>query len=485
MQIENGLGVKDTTPAGGAAPAASELSKGADRANEAREIVFKSNSDAPSILILLGGGRIVQAGEGQYGGYLLRPASLGLKSEEEVQELIAEARAFYVEPSIERLDKVDYLPQDLKKTVEEWLAKLPSDVAEEFRRYGEADLVTYTFSEVKPVVEKITESYIVLDPQPLPGGVKAVGRALRLYIYYAGSRRHPLDHAAKETVKRWKLKYPENEVLQKYVYARAVSARSSTIYFKIVVDAPAELAAPAPALAVEEEGEEAEAAEAPAPPAIEVPEVELEVEMPSAAPVSTAVVTETAAPAPASLVKIYLLSMRLPSKYIVQEFEIRKEKDGYAEVRRFSNVEVAKRLEGLRREAYERVARIFAHVPEFGTWIAVTEEAVEEARRVSEFVRKRLSELPTAVDTDRYSVRAIPIYLEPNNARELIAAAVKAASEDLSALEESIKKAEESQKKSLLVTLQKRLEYKAALLESLRKRLEELEGEGVVVGVRG
>jgi hypothetical protein len=66
--------------------------------------------------------------------------------------------------------------------------------------------------------------------------------------------------------------------------------------------------------------------------------VELEVE-PIAAPVTTAVVKEeVAAPAKPELVKIYLLSMKLPSKYLVQAVEA----DRGVEVRKW---------EGLARES--------------------------------------------------------------------------------------------------------------------------------------
>ena len=79
-----------------------------------------------------------------------------------------------------------------------------------------------------------------------------------------------------------------------------------------------------------------------------------------------------------------------------------------------------------RREAYKRVSRAFAHVEEFGTWIAVTDEAVAEAGKVSDWIREELSKLPLQqvkanVDVDKlYSVKAIPIYLEPEDAKALL-----------------------------------------------------------------
>ena len=212
---------------------------------------------------------------------------------------------------------------------------------------------------------------------------------------------------------------------------------------------------------------------------VKLPEVkpkELEVELVITPPKPTAVETVQKP----ELVKVYLLSMRLPSKYLVQKVEV---KEG-EEVRKWEGVakEVASRLEGIRREAYDKISRVFAHVEDFGTWVAVTDEAVKEAQKLSEWIREELSKLPISqiknISIERmYSVKAIPIYLEPESAKELLESAIKHLSADVEELENRIKEAEEQQKRSVVKRLEADLQYRKALLDTFRKYLSILEPE--------
>jgi len=238
----------------------------------------------------------------------------------------------------------------------------------------------------------------------------------------------------------------------------------------------------------EAEGEERAPVEI---PDLEVKPQELELELEPIAPatvptvqmptvqtaVPTAVVTAPPAPAKAELVKVYLLAMKLPSKYLVQQVKIEEN----VEIRKWEGVavDVASRLESIRRKCYAMIEKAFAHIGEYGVWIAVSEEAIEEVREVSEYVRSELSCLPQLrqvkdVDLDAYSVKAIPVYLEPEDAKELLRAAVRHLSEDVEELEARIKKAEEEQKKQALLRLQQSLEYKRALLDAFKRFLERL-----------
>jgi len=233
---------------------------------------------------------------------------------------------------------------------------------------------------------------------------------------------------------------------------------------------------------VVEEGEGEEQERAP----VEIPELEVkpqELELEPIAPVTiqtavpTAVVTEPA-PAKAELVKVYLLAMKLPSKYLVQQVKIEEN----VEIRKWEGVavDVAARLEGIRRACYKMIEKVYAFVEEYGTWIAVTDEAVEEAKKVSEFVKKELSGLPQLrqvkdVEVEKlYGVKAIPIYMEPEDARELLRAAVRHLSADVDELKAKIKKAEEEQKRSALDRLTKDLTYREALLKKFREFVERL-----------
>jgi len=204
---------------------------------------------------------------------------------------------------------------------------------------------------------------------------------------------------------------------------------------------------------------------------VEVPQVELEVEQ---APQATTAVKEEK---PEGLVRIYLLSMRLPSKYLRAAVkEVKREHNGttYTEALIF-DAKTAARIETIRTEAYMMISRVFAFVPEYGTWIAVTEEAVKEAEKVSDFVRWRLTEIGLGNYAYRYSVRAVPIYLEVDEAKRLLSAAIMRASEDVRELQEKIKEAEEKQKKTALYALQRNLKFKQALLEQLKLALTVLE----------
>jgi uncharacterized protein YlaN (UPF0358 family) len=224
------------------------------------------------------------------------------------------------------------------------------------------------------------------------------------------------------------------------------------------------------------EAEEGEV-EAQAPVQIQVPELkvkpkelEVELEVPT---VTTAVQPPQAPPKP-SLVKIYLLSMRLPSKYLVQQVEINEN----IEVRRWEGerAEMASRLEGIRRACYSKIERVFAHVESFGTWIAVTDEAVDEAKKVSDFIKSELKALQIdqvkKVDLDAYSVKAIPIYLEPEDAKEILNAAIAHLSADVEELEAKIAEAEKEQKKEALKRLESSLKYKQELLNAFKRFLQ-------------
>ena len=79
------------------------------------------------------------------------------------------------------------------------------------------------------------------------------------------------------------------------------------------------------------------------------------------------------------------------------------------------------------------------------------------------------------VDVDKvYSVKAVTIYLEPEDAKELLDAAIRHLSEDVNELKRRIAEAGREQSKSALKRLSEDLSYKRALLESFRKFLSQL-----------
>ena len=193
-------------------------------------------------------------------------------------------------------------------------------------------------------------------------------------------------------------------------------------------------------------------------------------------PIETpAVSREVEEPRKPELVKVYLLKMRLPSKYLVQRVRVEKDGEGFREIRDFSEREVAavaSRLEGVRRAAYEMIARHFVYVDGYGMWIAVSEDAVRKAEEVGRWVAEELKAL--GIDAGRYFVRAVPVYLEVAEARELLGEAVRLLESEKRELEKRVREAEAEKKRSALRKLEKRLAYKQALLESFRKYLASL-----------
>ena len=182
------------------------------------------------------------------------------------------------------------------------------------------------------------------------------------------------------------------------------------------------------------------------------------------------------------LVKIYLLSMRLPSKYLVQETtrQIDKNAKKIVEERRME-YELAKSLDALRMRAYRTISRVFAFVEEFGVWIAVTEEGVKEAEKVNEAVQAVLLELTRkglrlneATIKTRYNVKAIPVYLEPEDAKALISAAMAAMSADIDVLKEKIEEAKKNNERRKLAELLRELEKKNTLKKTFEAFLEYL-----------
>ncbi len=297
------------------------------------------------------------------------------------------------------------------------------------------------------------------------------------------------------TLKRFLAKLPEN--IRAYVEKRAyvatkyVKKRGDLPIVKIKLPAPtpefertfndvvAWLTAPrvtaaAPALAPEPEEVEPEEVESLFKEPEELPVAAVSTTSPAPSPASaqqalsagSAETPAEAQPSKSELVKIYLLSMRLPSKYLVQSVEYNASKTSVKEVRVWAGerAKIASRLESIRRMALTKVSRVFAFVEEYGTWIAVTDAALEETEKVSQFVVDELRKLGLDHFAERYVVKAVPVYLEPAEARELLAAAVRSLSRDVDALKGKIEAAEKEQKRRELRRLKAELDRVNVLL---------------------
>jgi len=202
------------------------------------EIIFRTNSDTKSIIIITPN-NIYYAFEGSYGGYVVKPPIPDVE--------LRDARAFFVEP---RIDGASL--DDVRDAISRYLDELPEEVRKEFEDPSKAEIIRYRFVEVELKVVKSNDRYMVLDFEPKPNGLKLEAEAVRLKIHYEGSRKYPESTTATKIVREWKLKYPDSEVLQKYVYAKSYTGyrgRGSTIYLKVVTKAPKELLPVAPSTA--------------------------------------------------------------------------------------------------------------------------------------------------------------------------------------------------------------------------------------------
>lgn len=161
------------------------------------------------------------------------------------------------------------------------------------------------------------------------------------------------------------------------------------------------------------------------------------------------------------LVKLYLLMMRLPSKYLVLSRD-----DSVSKA-------VASRLEGLRRTVYEKVAKHFVHIESCGVWISVDDASVTEATRITEWLRNELESMPALkkikeVDITRYGLKVIPVYIDTREAKELLGEAIATLEHEIKKLEEKL---ETATKQSTRKKIGRQLEVKQKLLEKFKSHL--------------
>ena len=183
------------------------------------------------------------------------------------------------------------------------------------------------------------------------------------------------------------------------------------------------------------------------------------------------------------------MRMRIPSEDLAAKNEYIARNVGGVKVsdkiKKFSDskerAKLKRVLKTLRNTVYEMIQRHFVFVDEYGVWLAVSEEAVKHAMRVTEYIRERLKEIKDGlrklgkiVDIEYYEVTAYPVYLEVDEARRLLNAAYRKLLREVDKLQESINRAEMEKKREYLRKLERKKEYKEALLESLKQLLAQL-----------
>jgi hypothetical protein len=182
------------------------------------------------------------------------------------------------------------------------------------------------------------------------------------------------------------------------------------------------------------------------------------------------------------LVRVYALAMSLPTRHLIGVTEYEREQGRVMEVRRWEGelAKIASRIEGIRRSAYEKISRMFVYSEAFNMWIAVSEDAVKLASAIGEWVREQLRSLGLdkvkRINLDYYGVRAVPIYLEPMDAKALLESAIMKLRDDISQIQARIQEAEAEEKRKALSRLEGELSFRQALLEAFRKYLEQVSG---------
>ena len=200
--------------------------------------------------------------------------------------------------------------------------------------------------------------------------------------------------------------------------------------------------------------------------------------------------TTTSKPQQASgFVELWLVDFNLPSKYVAKlSTKAEKIDDKTYKIETIINSYLARKIENIRRVAYEQVGRYFANTS-IG-WIAVNDKGVQIARELNENISKALKEIVekkqiTIRDqtydipeelvkriqeiSNRYYVKAIRILLEYEDAKYLIENIINQLKEGVEELREKIEKAKEEKKKALA----KVYEYDASYQEMLLQSFEE------------
>jgi len=205
------------------------------------------------------------------------------------------------------------------------------------------------------------------------------------------------------------------------------------------------------------------------------PELEVELEAPAAAAAATAVTTADA-PTRGELVPVYLLAMHLPSADLIAEDYTDADRGIVRRIKewRGANTQIAREIETMRRGVYRKIERVWCMVKEFGVWVTVSEEGVKEAERLMKEVRDTLQKIGLGDVAHRYFVKAVKIYLEPQDAKMLLDAATAQISKEVEELDRRIKDAEASHNKRLVKELMRKKEYAITLLKIFKRYMEEV-----------
>ena len=206
------------------------------------EVVLITDSDNKSIIIL-SHDKMEYAFEGLYGGFVFKYGDK-FADDDEAVNYIKSSKAYFVDV------KTFSVSEDEEEYAKKVVMQLPEDVKNEFlvdgefirgtTKYIKIEKVQYEYVEVDPVIIKrnSAKKYIIIDFRPKTDGRKHNAEVIRVKLYFDGSGRHPLGSAAIRKIKEFKLKYPNNEIIQKYMYAQQLHYKASVLMLKLVTKAP-------------------------------------------------------------------------------------------------------------------------------------------------------------------------------------------------------------------------------------------------------
>jgi hypothetical protein len=188
-------------------------------------------------------------------------------------------------------------------------------------------------------------------------------------------------------------------------------------------------------------------------------------------------------------VELYLLDFNLPSKYVAK-LSTKSEKldDKTYKIETLVNSYLARKIENIRRVAYEQLGRYFANTT-IG-WIAINEKGIQIARELNENIRKSLKEIVEKKQivirkqtyeipeelanriqeiTNKYYVKAIRILLNYEDAKYIIENVINQLKEGIEELQEKIEKAKQENKRALAKVYEYNMKYQQLLLESFEE----------------
>jgi len=131
-------------------------------------------------------------------------------------------RVFHVKPKATVVGCFcDEIPGNVRNILEEYLTKLPEEVAAEFRdAWTEISVIEYFFTEASIPSYVKSNDGLVLSFKAKEDAGKYRVKVVKATMYYGGSVCCPMSTYASETLRKWREKYPENTIIRKNIYAK-------------------------------------------------------------------------------------------------------------------------------------------------------------------------------------------------------------------------------------------------------------------------